>query len=189
MKKVGEHAAKIGRFYRTYKRMPSYAEMAKIFGYASKNAVYRAVNNLIDDGVVSKDASGRLVPERLFGVRLLGLVEAGFPSPAEEELADTVTIDEYLIENHSATYLLKVKGDSMKDAGIYEGDLVVVERSEAAREGDIVIAEVDGDWTMKYLRKKSGRFYLEPANEAYEPIYPDNGMTVAAIVRGVIRKY
>ena len=84
---------------------------------------------------------------------LLGIVEAGFPS-AEEELIDTMSLDEYLIENKEASYILRVKGDSMIDAGIREGDLVIVERTNAPRVGDIVIAEVDGEWTMKYLRKR-----------------------------------
>ena len=78
---------------------------------------------------------------------------AGFPTPAEEELVDTITIDEFLINNKEATYMLKVSGDSMIDAGIQPGDMVLVERNRNAKEGDIVIAEVDNEWTMKYLEK------------------------------------
>ena len=104
---------------------------------------------------VTKDPQGKLIPRALNGeVPLLGIVEAGFPSPAEEELIDTMSLDEYLIENKEASYILRVKGDSMIDAGIREGDLVIVERTNAPRVGDIVIAEVDGEWTMKYLRKR-----------------------------------
>ena len=105
-------------------------------------------------------------------VPLLGIVEAGFPSPAEEELIDTMSLDEYLIENKEASYILRVKGDSMIDAGIREGDLVIVERTNAPRVGDIVIAEVDGEWTMKYLRKRGTASTWRPPTRAISRLCP-----------------
>jgi repressor LexA len=117
------------------------------------------------------------------------MVEAGWPSPAEEELIDTMSLDEYLIENKEATYLLQVKGDSMLDAGIQPGDLVIVERTTTPRVGDIVIAEVDGEWTMKFLRKQGSRLYLAPANKKYRPIFPKEALKVVAVVTAVVRKY
>src|SRR3989344_2146090 len=167
---------KIANFYRNSKRMPSYSEIMKLIGFRSKNSVYKLVNRMTRDGSVSKDSSGRLIPLNIYGeIKMLGMVEAGFPSAAEEELQDTMSMDEYLIENKEATYMLKVKGDSMIDAGI--------------REGDMVIAEVDGGWTMKYFRKKGGLVWLEPANKKYKPIFPGEEMRVAAVVRAVVRKY
>ena len=181
---------KIIEFYRSRKRMPSYLEIAKLAGFASKNAAYRLAQKLINEELLKKDSTGRLIPGRTFGgLKLIGLVEAGFPSVAEEELLDTVSIDDYLIENYSATYLLKVKGLSMKDAGIVEGDLVVVERSSSAKVGDIVIANVDGEFTMKYLRKNRTKFYLEPANEDFDDIHPEGALEISAVVKGVVRKY
>jgi repressor LexA len=100
-----------------------------------------------------------------------------------------LSIDEYLINDKDKTYLLEVKGDSMIDAGIQEGDLVVAERASNPKEGDIVIAEVDGGWTMKYFRKKGTQVYLEPANKKYKPIYPEYDIKIAAVVTGVVRKY
>jgi repressor LexA len=135
----------------------------KLVGFKSKNAVYKLVNKLVEQKVLDKDSQGRLIPNKLVGeIPILGLVEAGFPSPAEEELADTMSLDDYLIENKQATYLLEVKGDSMIDEGIKEGDLVLVERRGDPKDGDIVIAEVDGGWTMKYFKKKGGLIYLKP---------------------------
>jgi len=182
---------KIINFYKSHKRMPTFAEIAKIVGYKSKNSVYKLVQKLKHEGLISQDKTGRLVPDRLFGdLKLLGLVEAGFPTPAEEELVDTITLDEWLIDNREATYLLKVKGDSMFEAGIMPGDMVIVERTDKYKVGDIVIADVDGKWTMKYLRKENGgRFYLEAANPDYKDIYPKESLSVAAVVRGVVRKY
>ena len=115
--------------------------------------------------------------------------EAGFPTTIDEQLTDTVSLDEYLIGNKQNTYLLEVKGDSMIDEGIREGDLVIAERRGDPKDGDIVIAEVDGGWTMKYFKKKGNITYLKAANKNYSPIYPQYQMNVAAIVKGVIRKY
>lgn len=177
-------------FYKRYRRLPTYSEMLRLFDLKSKNAVYKIVQKLIDAGVVTKDKNGKLSPGKLYGeVKVLGLVEAGFPSPAEEELADTLTIDDYLIENREATFLLKVKGDSMIEAGIQPGDMVIVERNREPKDGDIVIAEIDHEWTMKYYRKSGNRIFLEPANKKYRPIYPTDELKIAAIVRAVIRKY
>jgi SOS regulatory protein LexA len=181
---------KIFEFYSTKKRMPSYAEIMRLVGFKSKNAVYKLVNKLIEEGAILKDATGRLLPSRMFGeVPLLGLVEAGFPSVAEETPLDTLSLDEYLIEKKDKTYLLEVKGDSMIDAGIQEGDYVLAERGKEARPGDIVIAEVDSGWTMKYFRKKGNTVFLEPANKNYKPIYPEQDLHIAAVVKGVVRKY
>src|SRR3989344_8500066 len=181
---------KIRRFYKTNRRMPSYSEIMNIVGYKSKNAVYKLIGALVEQGFVSKDDQGKLIPKNIFGgVRLLGTVEAGFPSPAEEELVDTMSLDEYLIHNREATYLLKVKGDSMIEAGIMPGDMVLVERGNDAREGDIVIAEVDHEWTMKYFTKKGARVVLMPANKKYHTITPQDELRIAATVKAVIRKY
>lgn len=170
--------------------MPTYAEIMTLVGFKSKNAVYKLINKLVGEGVLDKDSSGRLIPNKLIGeVPMLGLVEAGFPTVAEETVLDTMSIDEYLINDKDKTYLLEVKGDSMIDAGIQEGDLVVAERKSDPRDGDIVIAEVDGGWTMKYFRKKGTQVYLEPANKNYKPIYPEYDIKVAAVVTGVVRKY
>jgi repressor LexA len=77
----------------------------------------------------------------------------------------------------------------MIDAGIREGDMVIVERRQSYKPGQIVVAMVDGEYTMKYLRKKGEKYYLEPANAAYKPIYPTDSFRVEAVVTAVVRKY
>jgi SOS regulatory protein LexA len=177
-------------FYRKKHRMPSYAEIARLMGFKSKNSAYKMVRGMIKSGLVDKDETGRILPKKdLFSIPVLGTVEAGFPSPAEEELVDTMTMDDYLIENREATYLLKVQGDSMVDAGIMPGDMVLVERRSDARDGDVVIAEVDHEWTMKYFRKRGSKVYLIPANAKYSPIEAEDELKIAAIVKAVVRKY
>lgn len=180
----------IVQFYKKNRRMPNYAEIMSLLGFKSKNAVFKLVKKLEEDNFLSKDNKGKLIPKNIFGeLRILGQVEAGFPSPAEEETADTISMDEYLIKNKEATYMLRVSGDSMKDAGIMSGDMVLVDRSLTAVDGDIVIAEVDNQWTIKYLRKSGKNIFLEPANKKFPNIYPKEELKIAAVVKAVVRRY
>ncbi len=180
----------IRRFYFENKRMPTYSEIAGLFGWKSKNSVYRFIKKIQSLGIVEKDAKGRLIPEKIeMAVKVLGVVEAGFPSPAEEELLNTLSLDRWLIDNPSSTFMLKVSGDSMSGAGILPGDIVLVDRALTPKSGDIVIANVDGMWTIKYLKKKGGNFILEPANPEYKTIKPEKELAVGGIVTAVIRRY
>jgi SOS regulatory protein LexA len=184
------YKTKIINFYQKNRRMPGYKEIMALVGFKSKNAAFKLINKLVDDEVLDKDSNGRLTPMKIFGeVPLLGLVEAGIPTTVDPGTLDTFNLQEFLIKDTEKTYLLEVKGDSMIEEGIMEGDMVIAEKSENAREGDIVIAEVDGGWTMKFFRKKNGKPYLQPANKTYKNIYPEYDLRVAAIVKGVIRKY
>lgn len=177
-------------FFKKHSRMPSYQELSTLFGFESKNASFRVAKKLIEEGFLKKDRTGKLIPGQLFeGLRILGLVEAGFPTPAEESLLETTKLDEWLVDKPEATFMLRVKGDSMIDAGIQEGDMVIVERVIEAKPGTIVIADIDGAWTMKYLRKQGTYFYLEAANKKYKPIFPKEKLEIAAVVKAVVRKY
>lgn len=177
-------------YYRRHKQLPTYDELTELFGVKSKGSLYKYVDKFIDDELVAKSETGRLIPTtKLYGLRVLGSVQAGFPSPAEEELADTLSIDEWLIENPDACYLLQVSGDSMVEAGIVEGDMVIVDRSRAPKAGDIVIAQVDNDWTMKYFMKRNGSVFLRAANKKYQDIIPDDELTIGGVVTSVVRKY
>ena len=180
----------IARFYKENGRMPSFSEISEMTGLRSKNAVSKLVQRLEDLKVLKKDAKGRLIPGSISSaVRVLGTVEAGFPSPAEEELVDTLSLDELLIQNREATFLLKVSGDSMSGAGVLPGDMVIVDKGQTPKSGDIVIAEVDGQWTMKFLRKRGDSVTLLPANPKYKPIKPKNELKIAGVVTAVVRKY
>ena len=165
---INNYKSKILSFYKSNKRMPVYTEIMKLLGFKSKNAVSKLVHKLIDEGVLDKDSSGHLIPNKLIGeVPILGLVEAGFPTVAEEINLDMINIDDYLIKDKDSSYLLEVKGESMIDAGIHEGDMVIAEkingeglgRKKEVRDGDIVIALVDGGWTMNIIGTGWVRFF------------------------------
>ncbi|KKW24398.1 MAG: LexA repressor [Parcubacteria group bacterium GW2011_GWF2_52_12] len=191
LERMHEREEQLINFYRRTRRMPGYKELMKLWDFKSKNAVYKVIEKMVDAGIINKDRGGHIAPTESFNeIKMLGLVEAGIPTEAEYAAAyETVSIDELLVENREASYILRVKGESMIEAGIREGDMVIAERGSNANDGDIVIAEVDGGWTMKYFRRRGARIYLEPANIAMQPIYPEEELRIAAIVKAVIRKY
>ena len=182
--------SKLKDFYSNFNRLPSYSEIADLMGYASKNAAFRLVTKLIDAGILEKDFKGKLKPcPGKFGLPLAGYVQAGFPTPAEEELIDTLSLDEYLVQNPNSSFLLKVNGDSMIDAGINPEDIVIVERGVSAKNGDVVLAEVDREWTLKYFKKSNGKITLIPANKNYPEIIAREELKIAGVIRGLVRKY
>ena len=188
--KIKDRLEKIRKFYQKNNRMPSYSEVASLFGFRSKNAAYKLVGKLKELGLVYSDSTGRLLPGALKNsIKLLGSITAGFPSPAEEELQDTMSLDEYLINNPTSTYLLKVEGDSMIDAGIHPGDLVLVDKNVTPKSGDIVIAQVDNEWTLKYFEKKGRAVYLRAANKKYPLIKPREELIIGGVVVANVRKY
>ena len=177
-------------FYHKTRRLPSYAEMLELFHFSSKNAVSKVVAKFIDEELVSKDENGHLIAGYdMFGVRLVGSVQAGLPTDAQQEIGEALSLDEYLIEKKDKTYLLEVNGDSMIEAGINEGDLVIVEQGRTPKLGDVVIADVDNEWTMKYFEKEKGRAILKPANKNYPIIRPVGELKIGGVVKGVVRKY
>jgi repressor LexA len=112
---------------------------------------------------------------------LVGSVAAGVPRLAEEHVEDWVTTP------FEGDFVLRVRGDSMMNAGILDGDLVVVRRADTARDGEIVVAMIEDEATVKRLRRVDGRVHLMPENDAFAPIVPDE-LTLAGVVVGVLRK-
>ena len=97
-------------------------------------------------------------------------VEAGFPSPADDHLEGSLDLNEKLVSHPSATFFVRAKGESMRDAGINNGALLVIDRSITPRDGHIVVAMIDGQFTLKRLRKRDGRVFLEAHNPAFSSI-------------------
>lgn len=120
----------------------------------------------------------------------LEAVSAGFPSPADDYVERGLDLNEHLIDNPEATFMVRVCGDSMVDAGIRDGDVLVVDRSREAAVGRIVVAVVDGELTVKRLARRGGAVLLVPENEAYAPIeiLPGREFLVWGVVVGVVRR-
>lgn len=177
-------------YYARHRALPSYASIGQLLGLRSKSSVAALVARMKLAGYLESTPDRRLAPTKRFFARPLaaGSVRAGLPDPVDDAQADTVTLDDYLIERPSQTVLVRVKGDSMIDAGILEGDLVVVEKRAAAQKGDIVVAIVDNQFTLKRLELDAGRFVLKPENPAYPVIRPEGALEIFGVMVGLVRK-
>lgn len=118
-------------------------------------------------------------------------VPAGFPSPAEDYIECGLDLNEFMVVHPSATYFVKVSGDSMMDAGIFNGDYLVVDRAIEPVSGAIVVAILDGELTVKRLYRKGSVVELRPENASYQPIHLTHGseLLVWGVVSGVFRKF
>ncbi len=118
-------------------------------------------------------------------------VHAGFPSPADDFIDKPLDLNEHLIRHPAATFFVKVEGDSMIDAGIHPGALLVVDRSLQARSGSIILAILDGEFTVKRLKKEKGMSVLYPENPQYQPIFIKQGQDfeIWGVVAHVVRSF
>lgn len=169
---------------------PTRAELALRLGFQSKNAASDHLKALERKGFI------RLLPDRSRGIQLLqrmddipviGSVAAGVPIEAVENVERHVSVPSSLFRVRP-TYLLKVKGDSMKDAGILDGDLIAIQKTSIARSGQIVVARIDDEVTVKELKLESSHAMLLPANPAYKPIMVTNDkLVIEGVFVGLIR--
>ncbi len=177
-------------FYAEHRILPTYAAMGQLLGLKSKSSIAALVARLKLAGYLGNAPDKRLKPIEKFFERPLASssVRAGLPNSIDDISSEALTIDDYLVERPSQTVLVRVKGDSMIDAGIHEGDIAVVERKPAANIGDIVVAIVDNEFTLKYLQREKGSFVLHPANPAYPVIRPKGQLEIFGVMVGLVRK-
>jgi repressor LexA len=187
-----DHFKKIQAFYEDFRRMPSYREIMRITALRSTNAVYKLINRLQKKGYIEKDSSGHIIPKHMLGdiPFIKDYVEAGtgWISPADEELRDTINLDQLLIgPNREAAVLVRVKGDSMIEADLSDGDTAIAIRGAPYKDGSIVVAIIDGKQVVKILRTEGKKSWLEPANKKYKSLYPKEELRVIAVVRSSFR--
>lgn len=185
-----QYLAKLQDYYARHRMLPSYSGIGALVGLSSKASVAEMAMRLKAEGFLDSAPDRRLKPGKRFFERALAeSVRAGMPSPAADTRPDGISIDEYLVGKPSRTILITVKGDSMIDAGIHPGDRVVVEKRVAAMPGDIVVAIVDNEFTLKRLAREKGRLVLKPENKAYPIIRPKEDAEIYGVVVGLVRKY
>ncbi|HCJ50768.1 MAG: LexA family transcriptional repressor [Gallionellaceae bacterium CG1_02_56_997] len=189
--KDSEYLSKLQDYYADWKSIPSYAKLCEVFGIASKSWVKSVLDRLNTAGFIERTPDGAWIPTRHFFARPLAesTVQAGMPVSVTDTQGDYFVIDEMLIDTPSRTTLITVKGDSMIEAGIHEGDVAVVEKRLTANIGDIVVAIVDNDFTLKTLDKENGNFILRPANPAFPIIRPHGTLEIFGVLTGLVRKY
>ncbi len=117
-------------------------------------------------------------------------VTAGFPSPAEQYAHAPLDLNSLMVRHPAGTYFVRVEGDSMRDAGIFENDILVVDRTRSPNDGEIVIAAIESEFTVKYFKRNGSQVYLQAANPAYPNIEcPPNGtLEIFGVVTGVVRQ-
>ncbi len=184
------HLEKLQDYYAEHKVIPSYSVLAALWGVSAKSWVAECVRRLEEAGYLDWTPDRQLKPGKRFFERRLAdePVQAGLPNPAVSDGYDLVTIDDYLVRVPSRTSLVRVKGDSMVGAGIHNGDLIVVEQQPNANVGDIVVAIVDNEFTVKYLEREKGGFVLKPANKAYPVIRPKGRLEIFGVMAGLVRR-
>jgi SOS-response transcriptional repressor LexA len=181
---------KLQDYYAEHKVIPSYSVLASLWGISAKSWVSECVKRFEEAGFLDWTPDKQLKPGSRFFERRLAdsTVQAGLPNAAISDGYDLVTIDDFLVRVPSKTSLVRVKGDSMIEAGIHEGDLLVVEQQPNANVGDIVVAIVDNEFTVKYLARERNEFVLKPANKAYPVIRPRGRMEIFGVMAGLVRR-
>ncbi|HBY57539.1 MAG TPA: repressor LexA [Candidatus Atribacteria bacterium] len=183
---------------------PSITEIQKKFSFKSPNAVQDHLEALERKGFISRRShkarsieilvhtlSGENGKNNAFEIPIVGEISAGRPILAQENIEGTLVIDRSFIKNSNGIFALRVKGDSMINAGILNGDYVIVSQQQSAEQGDIVVALIEDEATVKRFYKETNKIRLQPENDTMEPIIVksnENDVRIVGKVRGVIRK-
>lgn len=186
-----EHLAKLRDYYADARRIPSQQRIAELIGF-SKAAARKLLERLEVQGFLDRTPDDDAwVPAKRFFERALAdaSVPAGMPLLANDVSGEPFFVDEYLIRAPSRTALIPIRGESMIDAGINDGDIAVVDRGLAAKAGDFVVAIVDNEFTLKELARENGKFVLRPHNKAFPVIRPRGTLEIYGVMTGLVRRY
>jgi repressor LexA len=186
-----EHLAKLRDYYAQARRIPSQQRVAELVGF-SKPAARKFLERMETQGFLTRTPDDDAwIPARRFFERPLaeGAVRAGLPVATESVPASAFFVDDYVVRQPSCTVMIPVKGESMSEAGINDGDIAVVERSGGAKAGDFVVAIVDNEFTLKELAVERGAFVLKPHNKAFPVIRPRGQLEVFGVLVGIVRRY
>ena len=193
----------LAQFQKQYGYSPTLKEMAQATGHSSVSTVHTIIRNLVDKGYIKKDEGNtralRILPDafavpeagvvRSIELPLMGYIAAGRPLEPHTDPNATFHVSASMISGHKTAYVLQVKGESMIDDGILDGDYVVIERVADAANGEIVVALVDDNLaTLKRFYREGGKVILRPANTSMEPIYP-NSCKIQGKVVGLVRRF
>lgn len=181
---------KFQQYFYKYHSIPSLQQACELFGFSSKAAAFKVYQKFVEQGLLIKQENKYLPGGRLWTLPVFESVRAGFPSYASDENSYDLNIHEHLVHNPISTVMISVKGDSMIDAWILSWDTVVVDRSVKARIWHIVVAIIDGDYTLKYLDKNNlGQFFLRAWNSQYPDLHAQEVLEIFGVVVGSFRSY
>ncbi len=177
---------------------PSYSEIAQGLGLSAQSTIHGHVKNLVKKGYITSkwnanrsiDFAGESVDrDKWSALPMVGRIAAGIPIEAIEQ-NERINVPAELVGN-GENFILEVKGDSMEEDHVQDGDMIIVEKNNAPKNGDMVVALINGsDATLKRYRRKGAKIVLEPANPLYKPIEVDEeDLTIQGVVIGLLRKY
>jgi len=202
-KELTEKQEKLLKFIEEYQiennKSPTIREMREFFGVSSDNSILKLLKALEEKNVIEKDESHRgiktlnSVKKKLaresFKLPLMGFIPAGGPILTEEFVDSWMEVSPDLIQKNKNSYLLRVTGESMINAGIFDGDILIVCSDFIPKNGDIVVALVDNQNTVKRYIKTDELVYLKAENPRYEDIYPEHHLEIQGVVTGLLRFY
>ena len=171
------------------KPLPSFEKIKEAFGYKSKNSIKQYFNALQNKNVILVEDNKYYINPECFGAKfVLSKVKAGFASVMDDKIEKRISFDNMFQLNSPSTFVFQVSGDSMCEIGIFEGDYVIVKKTPVASIGDIVLAIVDNEFTLKTYKKDSKGYYLQPENKNYPIIRPKISLNIFGVVTGITRK-
>lgn len=170
--------------------LPSFESIAKDFNFKHKNSAFQYIKRFRALGLVEENNNRFKIKDEHFGARMFSsYVRAGFASAIEDDIESRISLDYELDINAPSTFVFKVAGDSMVDLGIFEGDLVIIKKCSEAKDGEVVLANLDGGLTLKIFKNEGGRSFLRPANKNYPDMYPEFSLSIFGKASGIVRKF
>jgi repressor LexA len=186
-----DYLSRLQDYYAQWRCIPTYERLCQELRLASRSAVGKVLKRLSLQGYLERTPDKAWIPTRRFFERFMAqqAVQAGDPAVDVEAGLTTLLLDDLLVDTPSRTLLLTVRGDSMRGANIFEGDVVIVERRQAAAPGEIVVALVDGELTVKRLMQDAQGWLLRPENPAFSDIRPQGALELVGVVTGLARRF
>lgn len=180
---------------------PTIKEIREHLKVSSDNGVLKHIRALQEKGYIERNDRPRGIKlvdkvrelfqdaQMLVKVPLLGEIAAGPTAVEESQVVGYYALDSSLVRHPKSTFMLRVRGDSMEDAGIHDGDMVIADRSQTPKHRDVVVALIDNENTVKRYMSKGGVVYLKPENTNYKNIFPKDQLFIQGVVTGLIRNY
>lgn len=185
-----EYLARLQDYYARWRSIPAYERLCSLWGLASRSAAAKVLERLRQQDCVARTPDGDWVPARRFFERFIArqAVQAGEAAADFDAGLTSMLLDDLLVDKPSCTLLITVRGDSMSGANIFERDVVVVEKNAEAEVGEIVVAVVDGELTVKRLGRDAAGWLLHPENPSFSDIRPQSSLALVGVVTGLARR-
>lgn len=180
---------KIKELYQT-NPLPSYEEIKNEFNFKSKNSVKQYFDIYKKENLIFERGKNLYISEKLFGAPLMhSSLKAGFASIMDDKIEKRISMDDILNINSPSTFVFNVSGDSMQDIGILDGDYVIIKKQQNANIGDIVLAVIDNEFTLKTYKKDKLGYYLQPENKNYPILRPKFSLSIFGVALGITRRF